>query len=333
MNERNGLKDSSLPRQEYLRGPATSRHISSSSTMPRDRSASLVWFLLILLALIWGSSFILMKRGLFYEGVPVLSSYQLATARLGMAWLALSPLMLKHTALLRKHWLPLLGSGVLGNGIPAFLFATAQTRIDSSLSGMLNGLTPLMTLLAGILFFGQRMRAIHLIGVFTGLLGATGLIFLKQQDGMPSWSYYALLPILGAVCYGLSGNIVKHYLYGLPAAAISALALTFVGPLCIVLALTSGLPQTLIEHPAGWCAFGHVALLAVLSSALALVLWNMLLQRTTALRASSVTYLMPVVAVSWGFLDGEYITAGQIGMIAIVLASVYLVSLAEKRMG
>lgn len=301
--------------------------------MSRDRSTTIVWLLLVVLAMIWGSSFILMKRGLMHEGVPVLSSYQLATARLAMAWLALSPLVFRHAGLFRKHWLPLLGSGLLGNGIPAFLFATAQTRIDSSLSGMLNGLTPLMTLAAGIFFFGQRMRGIHLIAVFMGLLGATGLIYLKQQDGISTWSYYAILPVLGAVGYGLSGNIVKHYLYGLPAAAISALALTFVGPICIVLALTSGLPETLMEHPQGWRAFGHVVLLAVLSSALALVLWNMLLQRTTALRASSVTYLMPIVAVGWGFLDGEYITAGQIGMIGVVLASVYLVSLAEKRMG
>ncbi len=290
-----------------------------------------MWLLLVVLALIWGSSFILMKRGLFHEGVPVLTPYQLATARLALAWLALSPLVFKHAGLLRKHWLPLLGSAVLGNGLPAFLFATAQTRIDSSLSGMLNGLTPLMTLVAGIALFDQRLRTIHLIGVFLGLLGASGLIYLKQQDGIPSWSLYAILPILGAVGYGLSGNIVKHYLYGLPAAAISALALTFVGPLCIGLALTSGLPETLMAHPHGWRAFGYVALLAVMSSALALVLWNILLQRTTALNASAVTYLMPIVAVGWGFLDGEYITPGQIAMIGIVLCGVYLVSVAEKR--
>lgn len=299
--------------------------------MLRDRPSALVWLLLAVLALIWGSSFILMKRGLFHDGVPVLTPYQLATARLGMAWLALSPLMLRHVGLFRKHWLPLFGSGLLGNGIPAMLFATAQTRIDSSLSGMLNGMTPLMTLVAGIAFFGQRMRAIHLIGVFLGLIGASRLIYLKQQDGLPSWSLYAVLPVLGAVCYGLSGNIVKHYLYGLPAAAISALALTFVGPLCIGLALTSGLPETLMSHPDGWRAFGYVALLAVLSSAFALVLWNVLLQRTTALNASAVTYLMPIVAVGWGFLDGEYITVGQIAMIGVVLGGVYLVSVAEKR--
>ncbi len=299
--------------------------------MNNARPTAMVWLLLVVLALIWGSSFILMKRGLFHEGQPVLDPYQLATARLAIAWLALSPLMVRHLHLLRPHWKPLLGSALFGNGFPAILFATAQTRIDSSLSGMLNGLTPLMTLVAGVLFFGIRVRGIHLIGILLGLFGAAGLILLKEDDGLPSWSLYALLPIIGSVCYGLSGNIVKHYLYGLPPAAISALALTFVGPLCIGLALHSGLPGTVVEHPHGWYAFGHVVLLAVLASALALVLWNILLKYTTAVWASSVTYLIPVVAFGWGALDGEHVTLIQGAMIGVVLAGVYLVSAAERR--
>lgn len=299
--------------------------------MATERSPALVWLLLGVLALIWGSSFILMKRGLFHEGEPVLTPWQLATARMGIAWLALSPLMLRHVGLFRRHWLPLLGSAMLGNLIPSILFATAQTRIDSSLSGMLNGLTPLMTLVIGVALFGQRMRTAYLVGVLLGLVGAAGLIVLKQGNGTPAWSLYAVLPILGAVGYGFSGNIVKHHLHGLPPTAISALALTFIGPICLVLAWNSGLPETLAQHPHGLRAFGHVALLAVLSSALALVLWNILLQHTTALNASSVTYLMPVVALGWGLLDGEYITWGQIGMVALVLAGVYLVSVASRR--
>jgi drug/metabolite transporter (DMT)-like permease len=299
--------------------------------MHNARPNALVWLLLLVLALIWGSSFILMKRGLFHEGEPVLTAYQLATSRLAIAWLALMPLMLRHMHLLRSHWKPLLGSAVFGNGLPAILFATAQTRIDSSLSGMLNGLTPLMTLLAGLLFFGLRFRGVHLLGVALGLVGAAGLILSRADDGLPTWTIHALLPVIGTVCYGLSGNIVKHYLYGLPPAAISALALTFVGPLCVGLAIHSGLPATLAEHPHAWRAMGHVALLAVLASALALVLWNVLLQHTTALWASSVTYLMPIVAIGWGVLDGERISLGQLVMIAVVLGGVYLVSVAERR--
>jgi len=285
-----------------------------------------VWSLLLILAFIWGSSFILMKRGLFHDGVQVLSAYQVATSRLAIAWLVLSPVLFRHLKFMPKHWLPLLGTGLLGNGIPAFLFATAQSRIDSSLSGMLNSLTPLMTLIVGVLLFGTRVRVIQVVGILVGLTGAIGLILVKKGDGLPAWSAYAIMPMLGAVCYGISGNIVKRYLYSLPPVATSALALTFVGPICIGLALGSGLPETLRTTPHAWSALGYVALLASLSSAFALVLWNVLLQRTTALHASSVTYLMPVVAIAWGVLDGEHIGLPQLAMIGAVLSGVYLVN-------
>jgi drug/metabolite transporter (DMT)-like permease len=298
--------------------------------MTPHRPSSLVWPLLLVLALIWGSSFILMKRGLFAEGVPMLSAWQLATVRLSVAWLALSPFLIRHHAYLRSHFWPLLGAGVLGNGIPAFLFATAQSRIDSSLSGMLNSLTPLMTLLAGVLLFGTRVRGIHVLGILLGLVGAAGLILAARGGGPLDMNAYALMPVLGTVCYGLSGNIVKRHLYGLPPIATAALALTFVGPVSLMLVAGSGLGDTLATVPGSGRALGFVVVLAVMSSALALVLWNMLLQHTSALRASSVTYLMPVVAIGWGVLDGELIGLRELGMIALVLSGVYIVGIAER---
>jgi drug/metabolite transporter (DMT)-like permease len=294
--------------------------------MRRAPHAPLVWLLLGVLAMIWGSSFILIKRGLFHEGQPVLPPGQLAAARLAIAWIVLSPVLLRHARLMRAHWLPLLGSGLLGNGIPAFLFAWAQTRIDSSLSGMLNSLTPLMTLISGAALFSSRLRWVHITGVLLGLVGAVGLIRLGAGESPPGWSYYALLPVLGTVCYGLSGNIVKYHLGGLPPLAISALALTWVGPPALLLSLGNGFTTTLSEHPMAWRSLAYVAALATFSSAIALVLWNMLLQRTTALAASSVTYLMPIVAIGWGFLDGEPLGLGQMAMIGVVLAGVYLVN-------
>ena len=187
--------------------------------MERRGDERLNWLLLLVLALIWGSSFILMKRGLFHEGRPVLTSFQLASARLAIAWLALTPVLVRHWPELRKHWLPLLGSGVLGNGIPAFLFATAQSRISSALSGMLNSLTPLFALLIGAILFGQRVRSIQLVGVLLGLAGAVGLIALGSADGLPAWSMHAMLVVVATVCYGMSANIVKQKLYMLPAKA------------------------------------------------------------------------------------------------------------------
>lgn len=297
----------------------------------KSERAGGTWLLLAVLALIWGSSFILMKRGLYHEGIPVLTPWQMATARLSIAWLALSPLLLRHASLLRKHWRPMLGSGLLGNGLPALLFATAQTRIDSALSGMLNSLTPLMTLLTGLLFFATPARLVHFMGIGLGLLGAAGLVFFAETDGLGGWSWFALLPVLGTLGYGLSGNIVKRHLHSVPPMATAVGALTWVGPLSILLAMLSGLPEKLRTDPYAWRALGHVAVLAVMSSAVALVLWNTLLQRTTAVGASMVTYLMPVVAIGWGVLDHEALSLLQVGMIVLVLGGVWLVSAAERK--
>lgn len=296
----------------------------------KSERAGGTWILLAVLALIWGSSFILMKRGLYHEGIPVLTPWQMATARLSIAWLALSPLLLRHASLLRTHWKPMLGSGLLGNGIPALLFATAQIRIESALSGMLNSLTPLMTLLTGLLFFSTPVRLVHFLGIGLGLLGAAGLVLFAETDGLGGWSWFALLPVLGTLGYGFSGNIVKRHLHSVPPMATTVGALTWVGPVSILLALQSGLPEKLSTDPHAWGALGHVAVLAVMSSAVALVLWNMLLQRTTAIGASMVTYLMPVVAIGWGVLDHESLSWMQVGMIALVLGGVWLVSAAER---
>lgn len=293
----------------------------------------LVWGLLIVLALIWGSSFILMKRGLFHEGRPVLNGWQMASARLLIAWLALIPWALRHIGHLKRHWLPLLGTGLLGNGIPAFLYAMAQTRIDSSLSGMLNSLTPLFTLVVGLAVFGTRVRAVQVVGVLVGLAGAIGLVALDARTGTFTWSPFAILPIIGTFCYGCSANIVKHKLYMLPATATAALALTFLGPLGAAGCVLSDLPGSLRTDPNALRSLGYVAVLAVLSSALSLILWNALLKRTSAVWASSVTYLMPVVAIGWGLFDGEPISGIQFLMIGSILSGVYLVTASDRVRG
>lgn len=295
----------------------------------RGRNPWITVLLMAILALIWGSSFILMKRGLFHEGRPVLSPMQMASARLAIAWLALSPLLFRHAVHLRRNWLPLLATGLLGNGVPAFLFAWGQSRIDSSLAGMLNSLTPLFTLLVGACFFGARVRAVHVVGVLLGLAGAVGLVAFSANNTGAAWSVYAVLPVLGTLCYGFSGNIVKTRLYMLPPAATAVLALSFVGPIGLVGAWATDLPGTLMAHPHAWRSLGFVALLAVLSSALSLVLWNALLQRTSAVTASTVTYLMPVVALTWGMLDGEVLVPKQLVMIVVVLVGVHLVGRRE----
>jgi len=285
------------------------------------------WLLLAVLSVIWGSSFILMKRGLFQDGLPALSPFQLASARLFIAWLVLSPLLFKHAHLFRAHWKPLLGTALLGNGIPAFLFAIAETTINSSLSGILNSLAPLFTLLLGVFLFGIRIRAINVLGILLGLAGAIGTIAYRYGDGLPSWTVNAVLPAIGAFCYGFSGNIIKRWLYMLPAAATSVLALSILGPMGLIGILVTGLPHTLATVPNAWPALGYTAILATFGTGISLVLWNILIKRTTAVWASSVTYLMPVVAIGWGVLDGEVLMPMQFVMIAVILLGVYLVNI------
>lgn len=295
------------------------------------RPEKLKWLLLGVLSLIWGSSFILMKRGLYHHGVPALSPVQMASARLCIAWLVLSPLLFKHARHFIGHWKPLLGTALLGNGIPAFLFAYAQSRIDSSLSGMLNSLSPLFTLLVGVGLFGVRVRAVNVLGVLLGLAGALGTIYFRHADGSPAWTLYAVLPILGTICYGFSGNIVKHGLYMVPAGGIAVLAISIVGPLGLVGVFATGLPYTLATVPHAWNALGHVAVLAAFGTGVSLILWNELIKLTSAVWAASVTYIMPMVALGWGVLDGESLQPMQLLMMGVVLAGVYLVNLGARQ--
>ena len=171
----------------------------------------------------------------------------------------------------------------------------------------------------------ELTRAGH-VGVVVYLKGSdyheTGIVI----HGTPTWSPYAMLPVLGTLCYGFSGNIVKHHLYMLPASATAALALTFVGPIGAIGCWATDLTGTLERDPDAWRALGYVAVLAVMSSAISLVMWNALLKRTSAVWASSVTYLMPVVAIGWGLLDGEPVSWKQFVMIGLILAGVYLVT-------
>lgn len=291
------------------------------------------WILLAVLSLVWGSSFILMKRGLFQGGVPALSPMQLASARLFIAWLVLLPLLFRHAHWFIGHWKPLMGTALLGNGIPAFLFALAQSRIDSSLAGMLNSLSPLFTLLVGVLLFGVRFRAANFLGVLLGLAGALGTIAFREGGGATAWSVYAILPIVGAVCYGFSGNIVKHGLYMVPATAISVLAISIVGPLGLVGIFASELPHTLATVPHAWRALGFVAILAAFGTGMSLILWNQLIKLTSAVWAASVTYLMPVVAIGWGLFDGESVALMQLAMVGLILLGVYLVNKGTKAAG
>jgi drug/metabolite transporter (DMT)-like permease len=289
---------------------------------PNPSSRLTAYGLLGLLALIWGSSFILMKRGLVYLGPT-----EVAALRVSVAMLALLPVSLRSIGVLRKHAPALFLNGLFGTILPAFLFALAQTEIPSSLSGMLNSLTSLFTLVLGIAFFRLKARANQFAGVALALLGTAGLIGFDNLAGLSIHGRYSLLVVAAAACYGTSVNLIKTYLHDVRAPQIAALSFLLTAPAATVylLAFTDFTAQ-LRSEPASWWGVLWIGLLALLATSFAVILFNVLVKITTAVFAASVTYLIPVVAVAWGIADGESVGAGQLAYLALILGGIFLIN-------
>ncbi|RIJ37739.1 DMT family transporter [Pontibacter oryzae] len=283
------------------------------------------WLLIIVLTLIWGTSFILMKKGLV-----VYSSGELGALRMVIACMALLPFSLQHIRKVEpSRWKYLAGSGVLGNFLPAFLFAYAETRLASGLAGVLNSLTALFTLLVGAMFFRQSITWLRMLGILVGIAGTAILIFSGNGSADLDNKYYGLYIVIATICYGGSVNIIKHRLHDLKPYVISGLALLTVGPISLGYLLTTDFAHKLQHTPGAWEALMYIAILAVFSTAIALVLFNKLIHISTTLFASSTTYLIPIVALMWGVLDGETIELWHYLGMVIILAGVFIVNRAK----
>lgn len=281
------------------------------------------WIILIVLALIWGSSFILMKRGL-----EVFSSDEVASLRIFISFLFLSPLLFFHLKkIFIKHWKALLGMGIFGNFIPAFLFTKAETRISSSLTGMLNSLTPLFTLLLGILLFKSKTKWINVIGIVTGFVGAIGLIMISENQEINSNIFYSFYVVAATISYALSVNIIKKYLGEVNSITATVWAMLFIGPIAgVYLFGFTDFITDIKVHEKALESLGYVSILAVFGTAIAVILFNILVKNTTTLFASSVTYLIPIVAMMWGIFDEEKIQRLHFVYIIVILLGVYLVN-------
>ena len=279
------------------------------------------YLILVFLALIWGSSFILMKRGL-----EVFDYIQLANLRICIAFISLIPFLPNAIKLVKKrHYLPIFISALLGNGIPAFLFASAQTELESSLVGTLNAIVPLFTLILGVYFFGTKVSKVNILGVFIGLF-ATGFLAFRTTQVGAIFNGYIILVVFGGFCYAISINVIKKYLYDLDASSIAALAFFIIGPLALLFLFFDNSFYKLKHHPEFCQALGYIALLSVLGTSMAAIIFNKLLQRSSAIFVSSITYLIPIVALFWGVIDGEIITIHHTLGLVIILSSVYLIT-------
>jgi drug/metabolite transporter (DMT)-like permease len=279
------------------------------------------WATLLLLSIIWGTSFILMKKGLISY-----SSTQVAAFRMFFSFIIVLPLAIRNIRVINKRNIrPLLLSGLLGFAIPALLFTKAQTRIDSSLAGMLNSLTPLFTLIFGLLIFTARIKYYHVLGILIGLAGATGLIWKRELNIFEGINAYALLVVVATICYGINVNIVKFKLAELTSVQITSLSFLFVGPVGGIYLLFSDF-SGVTQNGNYILNLVFIALLALLSSVLAVIIFNSLIKYTTAIFASSVTYIIPVFATLWGIFDGEIIRLAQLLWLVIILGGIYLVN-------
>ena len=280
------------------------------------------WMVLIFLAFIWGSSFILMKIGLVK--IP---HNEMGALRILIASLALLPFGVRHWKSVEpKLWKYLVVVGLCGSGVPAFLFAYAQSHISSSLAGMLNSLVPIFTLLLGIAFFQSGVKIIQIVGVLTGLIGS---FFLLYQPGLKfdSNSWYGLYIVVATVCYATSVNTIKRYLSHMSSAVITSVSLFTVGPVCgLYLLFFTGFTERFSFEKDFIISFLCICTLAIFGTGLAIVVFNMLIKRVSALYASSVTYLIPVVAIFWGLVDGETISLIQIGGMTCILGGIYLIN-------
>ncbi|WP_310394895.1 DMT family transporter [Hymenobacter sp.] len=289
--------------------------------------APLAWALLLVLAAIWGTSFILMKKGLL-----VFSATELGATRVSVAALLLLPFALRHVggvARSRFKWLAL--SGVVGTLMPAFLFAYAETKLASGLAGVLNALTVAFTLLMGALLFGQRLTGLRVLGIALGLVGTVVMLLLGGSGGSDTPTgegnaWYGLYIVAATLGYGVSVNVIKHKLGGLTPMAVTAVLLLLIGgPALAYLLLGTAFLHKLATVPGSWTAFGYIALLATMSTAVAMVLFNQLIQQSTALFASSSTYLIPIVALAWGALDGETFNLWHLLGMVVILAGVLII--------
>lgn len=275
---------------------------------------------MIFLTVVWGFSFILIKKSLV-----AFSPEQLASLRLAISSITFSPVVYWYRKEIEwAEWKKYFLVGLTGSGVPAFLFFFAQTQISSAMAGLLNSLTPIWTLLIGIFFFRYPFQKKKITGVLLGFAGAASLILLGAESGVGKNPVFGLFVVLATVCYASSVNIVQGYLSHVKPVVISSVSFFLLGLPAIGYLLFSDFPHILFTHEAAPRAVFTVSLLSLFGTVMASILFYHLVQRTSAVFSSTVTYLMPMGALILGFLDGEDIGMIHFTGIAIILLGVYI---------
>ncbi|TDW49695.1 drug/metabolite transporter (DMT)-like permease [Flavobacterium sp. 270] len=285
----------------------------------------LKWIYLFVLSLIWGSSFILIKRGLVGLSAIQVGSFRIIFAALFLLIFGFKSLK----KISRKQWKFVALTSVFGTCIPAYFFAIAETEVDSSIVAILNSLTPLNTLIFGILFFGLQFQKKQVLGVFVGLIGCL-LLVLSGASAHPGQNYYyVLLVVIATLCYAINVNLIKRYLPDLNSVSITTGNFTVLLIPALIILSTTDISQKVHLETAQHSIF-FVMILGILGTGIANVLFFKLIQMSSPVFATSVTYLIPIVAFFWGLLDNEMLTRIQFLGAFIILIGVYLSAKKEK---
>ncbi|MCK9206250.1 MAG: DMT family transporter [Salinivirgaceae bacterium] len=281
------------------------------------------WITLLALALIWGSSFILMKKGLRSFGFM-----QVAAFRIFFGFVILIPMYFKAVKkLTRTNWIHVVITGYAGVFFPAFLFTKAQTQISSSLAGMINSLAPFFALITGLIIYKNRPGKWQYLGILLGFIGAIGLISRGNNiiSSLGNINGYALYVVIATIGYGINANEIRYKLKGLNGVEITSLVFLFIGPPAGIYLLTSDFSAALGTD--NWpLNLSFIFILALFGSVISQFFFNNLIQHTSALFATSVTYIIPFFAILWGLADGESITLLQLASISLALLGVWLVN-------
>lgn len=280
------------------------------------------WIYLISLSLIWGTSFILIKKALIGLTPLQLGSLRIIFSSIILFIFAWNTLKL----ITKKEWKWIIISAFLGSFFPAFLFAFAETEIDSSIASILNSLVPLNTVIIGVIVFKIASSKKQIIGVVVGLIGTYLLIDGGIQLNPDQNYLYAGLVILCSFLYGFNVNIIKKYLNDIPAVTIAAGHFSVIFIPAIIIFSFSGFNTDQVYDPITLKSIGYVLILSAFGTALAKVLFNKLVQISTAVFASSVTYSLLIVSLFWGILDGELFSINQLMATALIVLGVLLSS-------
>ena len=280
------------------------------------------WFYLVILSLIWGSSFILIKKGLV--GI---NSVQLASLR--MIFAASVIYIYSYNSIKKipkKSWKWIVITAYLGTFFPVYLISYGQTEIESGLASIITTVTPINTLIIGIIFFSLTFSIKQLLGLFIGLVGAVLLLYEASETNLNSNIYFSFFIYLTTVGYAASVNLIKKYLTNIPPEAVTAGIFLSISPPAIIVLYFSDFTDLNFQDPLILKSIFFVLVLGVFGSAIAQTLFNKFVKISSPIFASAVTYTMPVVAIFWALIDGEILSIMQFFATAIILIGVYLVN-------